>query len=161
MLEGDEHSDQITSAQRLKTSKRTCASRRSAIVVEAARVRAHQAFAEVYVVEQPLAPGQCPRLTQQVGAHVATDQPIGTGSAPRQRTHDHPRTAANFEHALAGLDRKRVEQCAHDIDIARAAALLETGDAAVQCPAKGDRALMRRQRRDQRLPLAGRQIERQ
>jgi hypothetical protein len=40
--------------------------------------------AEIDAVEQPLAPGQRPRLARQIGAHVAADQAIGAGGTPRQ-----------------------------------------------------------------------------
>ena len=53
------------------------------------------------------------------------------------------------------------EQPPHDRHIARAAALFEAGDAAEQRPAEADRAVARRQYRDQRFPLAGREVERQ
>ena len=41
------------------------------------RQRLGAAFAEIDVLEQPFAPGQRPRLAQQIGAHVAADQTIG------------------------------------------------------------------------------------
>ena len=125
------------------------------------RQRLGAAFAEIDMVEQPFAPGQCPCLAQQIGAHVATDQTVCAAGSPRQLAHDHARAAADFEHPVARHDRQRVEQCADDRHVAGAAALLEAGDAAEQRAAEGDRAVARRQRWDQRLPLPRRQIERQ
>jgi hypothetical protein len=45
--------------------------------------------------------------------------------------------------------------------ISRAAAFFEAGDAAEQRATEGDRAMARRQCRDQRFPLARRKVERQ
>jgi hypothetical protein len=72
-----------------------------------------------------------------------------------------PEPATDLEHPLPGLDRQRVEQSPHHRHIARAAALLEARDAAEQRAAEGDRAITHRQCRDQRFPLARRQVERQ
>src|SRR6516164_4035640 len=69
--------------------------------------------------------------------------------------------AADFEHGLARSDRQRVEQSPYYRHIARTAALLEAGDAAEQWAAEGDRAVTPRERRDQRFPLARREVERQ
>jgi hypothetical protein len=93
------------------------------------------------MVEQPVAPRQGRRLAQQIGAHVAADQAVGAGSAPRKLAHDHARAAADLEHALARRDRQRVEQSAHNPHIPGAATLLEAGDAAEQRAAESYRAI--------------------
>lgn len=87
-------------------------------------------------------------------------QTIGAGRPARQFAHDHTRAATHFDHLLAGPDRQLLEQAAHDADIARAAALLEACDATEMSAAESDRCLVRRQRREQRLPLPRRQFER-
>jgi hypothetical protein len=89
-------------------------------------------FPKIDTVEQSSAPHQGPRLAQQIGVHVTADQAIGAGRPPRRLAHNDTGPTADLEHAVSGLDRQRVEQRPHDRHIARAAALLEAGDAAEQ-----------------------------
>ena len=106
-------------------------------------------------------PGQGTRLTQQKGTHIAADQPVGASGAPRQLADDHARAAAYSR----TLSPDTIANVSSSVRMSRYSpkppALLETGDAAEQRSAKDDGAIVRGQRRDQRLPLARRQIERQ
>jgi len=89
-----------------------------------------------------------------MGAHVAADQAIGAGRSPRQLAHDDARPQPTSSTLSPRPDSQRVEPPSHARHISRAAAFFEAGDAAEQRTTEGDRAMARRQCRDQRFPLA-------